>query len=662
MRADDQVVSLMERARSAMEQMDFQDSMAMVDSVLVKDVEIEVQAEAHEIKGVCLMGLDFPVKALDEFNWIVQHDGLDNASIKGRSHKFIGDIYRQEGSLDHAEGHYLAALKIFQKNDDLDHLGEVHWKVGKLYEQRHMYSQALSRFHSALSIYDGLGQELAKGELNYALGRLYYKDAQMHSAYSHLIEAREIFKKQGLRSSQLEVIDALLAVFQSEGNYSGAISFSGEAAELSMLDKAYKKAAEYYEQQSYFCRQIRDYRCAIKQQELSVELLKEYRVGDLASSLLKLAHLYSEAQRETEALLTFHEAIEVATRRNDIELIQESAHDLSDFYFGRTDFENSRYYLNISDSLRAEIALITQSELRKKLNQKKMERDSLIEQQQSEISALVDQKEQLYRNLLIAGIMVLLFVLIFVFREVLRKKKLSKILEWKVYKRTRDLRSANKELNTYIYKSSHDLRTPLTNIKSLLRLLQVEEHNAATRKYMGLIDSCADQMDDILISLSRAVDYKKVEIQVRKVDFNKLKYDVESKEIPELSGVQISWNIKENVPFYSDSNLIKVILNKTISNAIHYRKGADDDFCRVSITTDRNGAVMAIEDNGQGIPAKVRANVFDMFVKGTHKSKGAGLGLYIVKIVCEKLKGKITLESAETEGSKLTFQLPNLTS
>lgn len=652
----------MERARSAMEQMDFQDSMAMVDSVLVKDVEIEVEAEAHEIKGVCLMGLDFPVKALDEFNWIVQHDGLDNTSIKGRSHNFIGDIYRQEGSFDHAEGHYLAALKIFQKNDDLDHLGEVHWKVGKLYEQRHMYSQALSRFHSALSIYDGLGQELAKGELNYALGRLYYKDAQMHSAYSHLIEAREIFKKQGLRSSQLEVIDALLAVFQSEGNYSGAISFSGEAAELSMLDKAYKKAAEYYEQQSYFCRQIRDYRCAINQQELSVELLKEYRVGDLASSLLKLAHLYSEAQRETEALLTFHEAIEVATRRNDIELIQESAHDLSDFYFGRTDFENSRYYLNISDSLRAEIALITQSELRKKLNQKKMERDSLIEQQQSEISALVDQKEQLYRNLLIAGIMVLLFVLIFVFREVLRKKKLSKILEWKVYKRTRDLRSANKELNTYIYKSSHDLRTPLTNIKSLLRLLQVEEHNAATRKYMGLIDSCADQMDDILISLSRAVDYKKVEIQVRKVDFNKLKYDVESKEIPELSGVQISWNIKENVPFYSDSNLIKVILNKTISNAIHYRKGADDDFCRVSITTDRNGAVMAIEDNGQGIPAKVRANVFDMFVKGTHKSKGAGLGLYIVKIVCEKLKGKITLESAETEGSKLTFQLPNLTS
>jgi signal transduction histidine kinase len=658
--ANVQVEALLERADGAMAQLHYSESISMADSVLTLTTDQRFQARAREIKGKSFMGLNSPVKALKEFNWIFDQRELKEDLITGRAHNYVGDIYRQEGSFDHAEGHYLVALKIFRLTGKDELAGEVHWKVGKIYQQKHMYSQALSRYHSALGIYEESGNLFAVGELNFALGHLYYKDAQLTNATDHLSAAREIFADQGLRSSQLEVIDVMLAVYQSDSNFSVAIGLAREAAELSLLDNAYQRAAEYFEQQSYFCRQIQDYRCAISQQEESVNLLREHRPEAVPSSLLKLAHLLTEAQRETEALLTFHEAMNMAAKGDDTQLIQEVAHDLSEFYLKREDYKNSHYYLNVSDSLRAEIALIAQSELRRKLNQKKLEQDSLLEQQGAEISALVAQKEKLYRNLLLGGILVLLLVLVFVFREVLRKKKLSKVLEWKVYKRTKELRSANKELNTYIYKSSHDLRTPLTNIKSLLRLLQVEEHNAATRKYMGLIDSCADQMDDILISLSRAVDYKKVEVKVEKVDFDKLKYDFEHKDMPQNSGVSIQWNIKENVPFFSDTNLIKVILKKTISNAIHYRKGENEDFCKVTITTDRNGAVMAIEDNGQGIPAKVKANVFDMFVKGTHKSKGAGLGLYIVKIVSEKLRGKITLESAETEGSKLIFQLPNL--
>ncbi|NNE54973.1 MAG: HAMP domain-containing histidine kinase [Flavobacteriales bacterium] len=167
-------------------------------------------------------------------------------------------------------------------------------------------------------------------------------------------------------------------------------------------------------------------------------------------------------------------------------------------------------------------------------------------------------------------------------------------------------------------------------------------------------------MDDILINLSRAVDYRKIEVQVRKIDFDTIKSEIETKELPDVPGVKINWKIIEKAPFHSDPKLVKVILNKTISNAMNYRQGSKNDYCNVVITTDSHGAVVAIEDNGVGISNKVKTSIFEMFVKGTNKSKGAGLGLYLVKIALDKLKGKVTVESEVNKGSKLIFQLPNL--
>jgi len=190
--------------------------------------------------------------------------------------------------------------------------------------------------------------------------------------------------------------------------------------------------------------------------------------------------------------------------------------------------------------------------------------------------------------------------------------------------------------------------------------LKSEEMNPNGTKYITLIEDCANQMDEILLNLSRAVDYKKFEVKPVQIDFSAIKEELTSSEFEFNSGIELSWNIREKAPFFSDPNLIKVILKKTILNSQQYRLGSSKDYCKVSITTDSSGAYLSIEDNGQGISDKVKDSVFNMFVKGTHKSKGAGLGLYLVKIAADKLRGNISLESQENLGSKLIFKLPNL--
>ncbi|MFM1931230.1 MAG: hypothetical protein RL226_533, partial [Bacteroidota bacterium] len=333
----------------------------------------------------------------------------------------------------------------------------------------------------------------------------------------------------------------------------------------------------------------------------------------------------------------------------------------SDFHLKRKNYEEAYKHLRIADSLRKSNYMAEIRALKRdfKLNSEFSD-ETLISTETARQSREQKMEVKRMRNIIIVGSVFSLVILILLYREFMHKRKASKLLEWKVYRRTRELRRANKELNTYIYKSSHDLRTPLTSIKSLLRLLEKEDHNASTKKYLGLIQSCTDQMDDILVNLSHAVDYKKVDVRVEQIDFNKLRYQIQEKELISTNGIAIEWVIQEKAPFFSDYKLLKVILQQTINNSIAYRRNTGSDFCRVVIVSDHDGATLTIEDNGQGIPEKVRDSVFDMFVKGTNKSTGAGLGLYLVRIAGEKIRAKIQLESTENQGSKFTFVLPNL--
>ena len=68
---------------------------------------------------------------------------------------------------------------------------------------------------------------------------------------------------------------------------------------------------------------------------------------------------------------------------------------------------------------------------------------------------------------------------------------------------------------------------------------------------------------------------------------------------------------------------------------------------------------MNIADNGKGIPEKIKNRVFEMFYRGHPDSSGSGLGLFIVKNALEKMKGKISFESREGNGTSFTVYIPS---
>ncbi|MCB0759902.1 MAG: tetratricopeptide repeat protein [Flavobacteriales bacterium] len=631
-----------------------------VDSALQVATSSEERSRLLMLKGRAFHDLEQHVNAISTFQEVLELDIPAKAEERGHAHFYLGETYYEQGSLELAQKHYLEALKVYRGMGNDQRIGAVDLKVGMIYYGLYEYDRALDRLHEALKYYESSDRRIDLAEIHLMIGKIHFANSEFNAAEEHYTTSYAIYDELGFSASSNEVLEELVVVYKTTHRWSDAIASLQRAEENSARSHDYRSQVRTLEQKAWFFSQMSDIKSAISALEQASEIAQEHRKKALPSIAMSLGHYYEQNGQRTEALIAFSDARDWSREQGNIVAQRTAELSISSFYRSQGDWEHAYYHMQAADSLNLSIAAQKYYHLQEELNRQKMDEMQIIEDHFDEVAELKTVQDGLMKKIMIGGLIALVIVLFFVYREFIQKRKLSKILEWKVYRRTRELRKANKELNTYIYKSSHDLRTPLTSIKSLLRLLNTEEHTPATRKYLGLIESCTEQMDDILISLSRAVDYKKVEPSVELIDFSKVRYDVEQKDIGSYGPVKVHWNITEKAPFYSDYKLLKVILRKTIANALMYRQGTQEDFCNITITTDRKGAILCIEDNGQGINEKIRENVFDMFVKGTHKSTGAGLGLYLVKIALEKIRGKVVLESTVGKGSKLTFQLPNM--
>lgn len=143
--------------------------------------------------------------------------------------------------------------------------------------------------------------------------------------------------------------------------------------------------------------------------------------------------------------------------------------------------------------------------------------------------------------------------------------------------------------------------------------------------------------------------------------------EIISDSVRNLQGIEnahkmhIDTTIEGYIPFYNDRQQLQIIFNNLISNAIKFQHAHEvNPNLNIHIESDGVRAIITFSDNGMGIPKASISKVFDMFYRspGTN-ADGSGLGLFMVKEVTKKLKGKIKVVSVEHEGSTFTLELPN---
>jgi PAS domain S-box-containing protein len=224
------------------------------------------------------------------------------------------------------------------------------------------------------------------------------------------------------------------------------------------------------------------------------------------------------------------------------------------------------------------------------------------------------------------------------------------------------LKVINKELDTFVYRASHDLKGPLASMLGLLNIATGElAGNPTAERYLGLMDRAANRLDRILVDLIEATQVKQGAVEYAELTVTPFVQQI----IESLSGrpnfdkMAFTLDIEPDMKVMTDKKYFLSIIQNYIDNSIKYRDPKKEPcLSHISIREEGDFIQIAVKDNGLGIEADVRHRVFDMFFRGTKEATGSGLGLYIVQQSAEKLGGRVWLESEFGVGSTFYCELP----
>lgn len=219
------------------------------------------------------------------------------------------------------------------------------------------------------------------------------------------------------------------------------------------------------------------------------------------------------------------------------------------------------------------------------------------------------------------------------------------------------LKKANMELDTFLYRSSHDLRAPLTTILGVVDILRLEKSNINTEKYIDYIHDRVLKADGVINDIIQLRKGQKSALRSAPIDVNEFCSElIRRYETVWRGRVRFIKLYGNNCNAVTDVDRLNVILDNLITNAVLYRKTEDPDaFVQITTAKTANGISIQIADNGQGIPEKHLSKIFDMFYRANVESEGSGLGLYMVKEAISDINSEISLQSEVGVGT--TFHL-----
>jgi signal transduction histidine kinase len=230
-------------------------------------------------------------------------------------------------------------------------------------------------------------------------------------------------------------------------------------------------------------------------------------------------------------------------------------------------------------------------------------------------------------------------------------------------KKNAELEKVNATMEKFLYSTSHDLRSPVTSILGLVNLMKLDNSNKESwRDYIDKIELSASKLDMIIRDL---MGFTKTSYQMarsEKIEIKALLQSIISRYEKDTNFRRIHFEVavEEGIIIFSDPERAEIIFDNLIRNAIHFCDiNKSFSVVRLAARIDGDGATVQVHDNGIGISKAHQEKVFNMFYKACNLSRGAGLGLYIVKESLTQLKGSIHVESELGFGSIFTVHIPN---
>jgi light-regulated signal transduction histidine kinase (bacteriophytochrome) len=238
-------------------------------------------------------------------------------------------------------------------------------------------------------------------------------------------------------------------------------------------------------------------------------------------------------------------------------------------------------------------------------------------------------------------------------------------LEQRVHTRTAELLVANKELESFSYSVSHDLRAPLRHVQGYAEMLATASAGSlsdkAQRYLQTIIDASADmaQLIDDLLAFSRM---GRSEMRGVQVNLDEVVGDTIRELGTTVRERQISWNVGPLPGVKGDLAMLKQVFVNLVGNAVKYTSKRERAEISIGHLGDEEGQpVFFVRDNGAGFDMRYVQKLFGVFQR-LHRAdefEGTGIGLAIVGRIVARHGGRIWAEGAVGSGAAFYFTLPS---
>lgn len=220
----------------------------------------------------------------------------------------------------------------------------------------------------------------------------------------------------------------------------------------------------------------------------------------------------------------------------------------------------------------------------------------------------------------------------------------------------------NDELDNFIYKTSHDIRGPLASLKGMVNLAIMDVKDDKALGYLNKLDLTAEKLNMILTRLLIVNRINHAELKPETIHFEPIIQEILTLEVKKgiPPKIKVDYEVAPDIQLVSDKDLIRLILENLIDNAVKYYNDSErvESFVRIHVGMENGRATARVMDNGVGISKMNRDKIFQMFVRASERSDTGGIGLYLAKLATEKVGGEISLISTDEQYTEFIVQFP----